>query len=126
MLRAFSLKSPLPWALLLGACLAASCDDRGATSVCPPLPHYQTYPLGDASPADASSADGGESQAALAAAVDAGCATAPTQFPYDGGAAGESGGSSGKGGGAGASVGGFSGASIGGSASEIAGAAGGG
>jgi hypothetical protein len=127
MLRASSLKSPLPWALLLGACLAASCDDRGATSVCPPLPLYQTYPLGDASPPDASSADGGEAQVALAAAVDAGCATAPTQFPYDGSTAGapsESGGSSGKGGGAGASASGSSGSSNGGSAGELAGAAG--
>ena len=90
MRRAFSLESPLPWTLLFGAVLAASCDDRGATSVCPPLPLYQSYPLGDASPPDASSADGGEAQAAYAAAVDAGCATALTQFPYDGSAAGGS------------------------------------
>ncbi|MET0790511.1 MAG: hypothetical protein ABW061_03240 [Polyangiaceae bacterium] len=126
MRRAFSLKSPLPWALLLGACLAASCDDRGATSICPPLPIYQSYPLGDASPADASSADGGEAQAALAAAVDAGCATAPTEFPYDGSAAGasESGGSSGNGGAHVDGAGGGSGASLGGSASATAGAAG--
>ncbi|MES1176280.1 MAG: hypothetical protein ABUL62_18300 [Myxococcales bacterium] len=130
MLRAFSLKSPLPWALLLGACLVASCDDRGATSVCPPLPLYQTYPLGDASPPDASSADGGEAQAALAAAVDAGCATAPTQFPDEGSAAGasgaasEGGGTSGTGGGSGAASAGSSSAHDGGSAGELAGAAG--
>ena len=117
MLRAVSLKSPLPWSLLLGSCLAVSCDDRGATAVCPPLPLYQSYPLGDASPLDASSADGGETQAALAAAIDAGCAMAPTQFPYDGSAAGAAG-SGGEGG--------ASGASIGGSAGELAGAAGGG
>ena len=111
MLRAFSLESPLPWTLLFGAVLAASCDDRGATSICPPLPLYQSYPLGDASPPDASSADGGEAQAELAAAVDAGCATALTQFPYDGSAAGASGSDATSGG-------------KGGSASGIAGAAG--
>ncbi len=102
MLRAFSLKSPLPWAGLLGAVLAASCEDRGVTSTCPPLPLYPTYALGDASPADASSADGGEAEAAWAAAVDAGCATAPTQFPFDGDA---NGGSSSQGGSASVSAG---------------------
>lgn len=83
MRRAFSLKSKMLWALALGGCLAASCDERGATSTCPPLPLYQTYPLGDSSPADAASADSAEVQAALEAAYDAGCATRPTQFPYD-------------------------------------------
>ncbi|HYQ45135.1 MAG TPA: hypothetical protein VER11_24280 [Polyangiaceae bacterium] len=92
MRRAFSLKSKMLWALVMGGCLAASCDERGATSTCPPLPLYQTYPLGDASPADAASADSAEVQAALEAAYDAGCATRPTQFPYD-----ESAGTSGSG-----------------------------
>jgi hypothetical protein len=89
--RAFSLKSSLLWALVFGGCLAASCDERGATSTCPPLPLYQTYPLGDSSPADAASADSAEVQLALEAAYDAGCATRPTEFPYDAsaGAAGE-------------------------------------
>ncbi|HET7541707.1 MAG TPA: hypothetical protein VFK05_17655 [Polyangiaceae bacterium] len=93
MLRAFSLKSKMFWALTLGGCLAASCDERGVTSSCPPLPLYQTYPLGDASPADAASPDSAEVQLALEVAYDAGCATRPTQFPYD--AAAGAGGSSG-------------------------------
>ena len=90
---AFSLKSKKLWALAIGGCLAASCDERGVTSVCPPLPLYQTYPLGDASPADAASADSAEVQLALEAAYDAGCATRPTEFPYDAsaGASGEGG-----------------------------------
>src|SRR6187551_2144842 len=83
------------WALACGGCLAASCDEQGVTSTCPPLPLYQTYPLGDASPADAASADSPEVQLALEAAYDAGCATRPTQFPYDAssGAGGDSAGS---------------------------------
>jgi len=91
MLSAFSLKSPMFWAFACGGCLAASCDQRGVTSTCPPLPLYQTYPLGDASPADAASADAAEVQQALEAAYDAGCATRPTDFPYDasGGEAGD-------------------------------------
>ncbi|HYQ29807.1 MAG TPA: hypothetical protein VER04_21410 [Polyangiaceae bacterium] len=89
--RAFSLKSPILWAFAVGACLAASCDGRGVTSTCPPLPLYQTYPLGDASPADAASADSAEVQLALEAAYDAGCATRPTDFPYEAGAGGEAG-----------------------------------
>ncbi len=137
-MRVFSLKSPIPWAFLLGAALAASCDQKGITSTCPPLPLYQSYPLGDASPADASSADAGATSAAYAAAVDAGCATPKTEFPYDAaaGAAGESssggstgrggsagrGGSSGASGRAGASSGGAAG--LGGSAGDSAGAAG--
>src|SRR6187551_2293078 len=71
------------WALACGGCLAASCDEQGVTSTCPPLPSYQTYPLGDASPADAASADAAEVQLALEAAYDAGCATRPTDFSYD-------------------------------------------
>ncbi|HKO51967.1 MAG TPA: hypothetical protein VJV79_29865 [Polyangiaceae bacterium] len=91
MLRAFSLKSSALWAFAFGGCLAASCDERGVTSICPPLPLYQTYPLGDASPADAASADSAEVQQALEAAYDAGCATRPTDFAYDASAAGEGG-----------------------------------
>ena len=95
--RALSLRSKMPWALALGGCLAASCDERGVTSTCPPLPLYQTFPLGDASSPDAASPDSPEVQAALEAAYDAGCATRPTQFPYDesAGAGGEGGDSSG-------------------------------
>ncbi|HEY0464931.1 MAG TPA: hypothetical protein VGC79_12005 [Polyangiaceae bacterium] len=95
MKRALSLKSKMLWALAAGGCLAASCDERGVTSTCPPLPLYQTYPLGDASPADAASADSAEVQLALEAAYDAGCATRPTQFPYDANAGGEGGDSGG-------------------------------
>ena len=89
--RAFSLKSKMLWALAFGGCLAAACDEQGVTSSCPALPLYQTYPLGDASPADAASADSAEVQLALEAAYDAGCATRPTKFPYDAGAGGEAG-----------------------------------
>ena len=134
-MRVLSLNSPVPWAFVLGACLAASCDQKGITSTCPPLPLYRSYPLGDASPPDASSADAGETSAAYAAAVDAGCATAKTEFPFDAAAGaageGESGGSSGRGGSAGSvGVGGRAGASnggsagFGGSAGDNAGAAG--
>lgn len=89
MLRAFSLKSSLFWAFAFGGCLAVSCDERGATSICPALPLYQTYPLGDASPADAASPDSPEVQVALEAVYDAGCATRPSDFAYDAGAGGE-------------------------------------
>jgi hypothetical protein len=106
--RAFSLKSPAFWAFVYGGCLAASCDQRGATSTCPPLPLYQTYPLGDASPADAASADSAEVQLALEAAYDAGCATRPTQFPYDASA-----GAGGEGGDSGVSAGDHAGAAAG-------------
>ena len=112
MRRAFSLKSKMLWALACGGCLAASCDERGATSTCPPLPLYQTYPLGDASAADAASADSAEVELALEAAYDAGCATRPTLFPYDSAGAGGEGGDS-------------AGASVGGSVSAHAGASGG-
>jgi hypothetical protein len=107
--RAFSLKFPALWALACGACLATSCDERGATSTCPPLPLYQTYPLGDSSPADAASADSAEVQLALEAAYDAGCATRPTDFPYDASAGGEGGDSAGLGSDAGASASGGAG-----------------
>ncbi len=84
MRRAFSLKSSVLVGLALSACLAASCQGNGVTSSCPSLPLYQTYPLGDASIADAESGDSAASQAALARAVDAGCVTAPSSFPSDG------------------------------------------
>lgn len=107
--RALSLKSKMLWALACGGCLAAACDEQGVTSNCPPLPLYQTYPLGDASPADAASADSAEVQLALEAAYDAGCATRPTHFAYDAsaGASGEAGASAvaGSGGHAGAAGG---------------------
>lgn len=114
MRRVLSLKSPAFWALLACGCLAASCDDEGITSTCPPLPLYTTYPLGDAAPADAASGDAGSTQAAYAAAVDAGCATAQTRFPYDAAAAGQAGaagetGSAGVGGDAASGAGGSSG-----------------
>jgi len=113
MRRAFSLKSKMLWALAFGACLAASCDERGVTSTCPPLPLYQTYPLGDASPADAASADSAEVQLALEAAYDAGCATQPTEFPYDAsaGASGDSSDGSGAHAGASGNAGAHAGAS---------------
>ena len=96
MRRALSPKSKMLLALAFGGCLAASCDGGGVTSTCPPLPLYQTYPLGDSSPADAASADSAEVQLALEAAYDAGCATRPTEFPYDAsaGASGDAGASS--------------------------------
>jgi hypothetical protein len=87
----FSLRSPMPWALALGGCLLASCDEKGVTSICPTLPLYQTYPLGDASPADAAGAGSSETRAALAAAIDAGCVTAPSDFPIGASAAGAAG-----------------------------------
>ncbi|HYP99766.1 MAG TPA: hypothetical protein VER96_13920 [Polyangiaceae bacterium] len=81
------------WALACGGCLAVSCDGGGVTSTCPPLPLYQTYPLGDSSPPDAASPDSADVQLALEAAYDAGCATRPTDFAYDAsaGSAGASG-----------------------------------
>ncbi len=85
MTRAFSLKSSLLLAFAAGGCLAVSCEENGATSVCPPLPLYQTHPLGDASIADADTADSAAVRAELARAVDAGCVIAPTFFPSDGG-----------------------------------------
>lgn len=91
MQRAFSLRSPLLWALTLTACVVASCDEKGITSVCPPLPLYESFALGDASRPDAESPDSATTEAAFAAAVDAGCATAPRDFPSDAsaGAAGD-------------------------------------
>lgn len=94
MLRAFSVKPWLLFGFVVAASLAASCTEEGITSDCPPLPLYQTYPLGDASPADAASPDSGETQSAIAAAVDAGCLTAITNFRIEdteGGAGGDAG-----------------------------------
>jgi hypothetical protein len=85
---AFSLKSSLLLAFALGGCCAVSCQESGATSVCPVLPLYQTHPLGDASIADADSADSAAVQADLARAVDAGCVETPTFFPSEGGEGG--------------------------------------
>ncbi len=116
--RALSLNSPVLWAFAFGGCLAVSCDERGVTSDCPPLPLYQTYPLGDASPADAASVDSPEVQLALEAAYDAGCATRPTQFPYDASAGAGAGGEAEDGAGAGGQAG------AGGSAGDHAGTAG--
>lgn len=115
MRRAPALEFKMLWALAFGGCLAASCDGGGLTSTCPPLPLYQTYPLGDSAPADAASADSADVQLALEAAYDAGCATRPTEFHYDA--------SAGTGGDAGAASSAHAGAS--GSASAHAGAAGG-
>jgi len=89
MKRPFSVKSSLLLAFAMGGCLAVSCQDNGATSVCPPLPLYETHPLGDASVADAATADSPAVHADLARAIDAGCATAPTFFPSDGGMGGD-------------------------------------
>jgi hypothetical protein len=116
MQRAPSLRSPVLWAFAFGGCVVASCTEQGVTSNCPPLPLYQTYPLGDASPADAASVDSPEVQLALEAAYDAGCATRPTEFPYD--ASAGAGGEAGDGAGAGGH------ASVGGSAGNHAGTAG--
>ena len=85
---AVSLKFSVLCALLASAGLASSCEEKGITSTCPPLPLF------DASLPDAASADGGTTQIILiATAVDAGCITAVTNFPYDAsaGAGGESG-----------------------------------
>ena len=81
MRRTFSAKPRRLFSLVAAASLAASCAEKGVTSDCPALPLYQTYPLGDASPADAASPDSGQTEAAIAAAVDAGCLTAVTNFP---------------------------------------------
>ncbi|HEY1533547.1 MAG TPA: hypothetical protein VGF76_06000 [Polyangiaceae bacterium] len=88
---AFSLKSSLLLAFAAGGCLAVSCQENGATSVCPPLPLYETHPLGDASIADADTADAAAVKADLARAVDAGCVITPTFFPSEGGEAGMAG-----------------------------------
>jgi len=120
--RAFSLEYSLLWAFVFGGCLAVSCDERGATSICPPLPLYQTYPLGDASPADAASADSAEVQLALEAAYDAGCATRPTDFAYDAGAG--AGGEDSDGVGSGGNAGAGGSRAAGGNAGDHAGAAG--
>jgi hypothetical protein len=88
MKRPFSLKSSLLLAFAIGGCFSVSCQDNGATSVCPPLPLYETHPFLDASVADAATADSPAVHTDLARAIDAGCATAPTLFPSDGGMGG--------------------------------------
>jgi hypothetical protein len=77
MLRA--LKFALYSAATCAVCAAASCDGDGVTSNCPPLPLYQNYPLGDASVPDAANRDSAATNQALATAVSAGCATAPSR-----------------------------------------------
>ncbi|HEX3853246.1 MAG TPA: hypothetical protein VHW01_19920 [Polyangiaceae bacterium] len=89
MKRPFSLKSSLLLAFAIGGCLAVSCQENGATSICPSLPLYETHPLGDASIADAGTADSPAVRADLARAIDAGCITAPSLFPSDGGMSGD-------------------------------------
>ena len=89
MKRSFSLKSSLLLAFAISGCLAVSCQENGATSSCPPLPLYETHPLGDASIADADTADSAAVHEALERAIDAGCTTAPTSFPSDGGVGGD-------------------------------------
>ena len=83
-------------ALACALCATASCSEDGVTTSCPDRPRYQTFPLGDASVPDALSGDSPEVERALAAAIDAGCATGP-------GATGGKGGSSATGGSAGRS-----------------------
>lgn len=88
MRRPFSLKFTLLLAFALGACLAASCSENGVTSLCPPLPRYQTSLFTDGSVADGDVAGAGSIDAQLARAVDAGCYTAPTFFPSAAGTGG--------------------------------------
>jgi len=88
MRRPFSPKFTLLSAFALGACLAASCSENGATSLCPPLPRYQTSSFADGSVPDADVAGAGGIAAELARAVDAGCYTAPTFFPSEAGSGG--------------------------------------
>jgi hypothetical protein len=89
MKRPFSLKFSLLLAFALGACLAVSCQENGATSICPPLPLYETHPFLDASVADAATADSPAVRAELARAIDAGCIITPTLFPSEGGMGGD-------------------------------------
>jgi hypothetical protein len=88
MRRPFSLTFTLFLACSLSVCLAASCSENGATSACPPLPRYQSSPFFDGSAPDASVAGAGNIDAQIARAVDAGCYTAPTLFPSEGGTGG--------------------------------------
>jgi hypothetical protein len=88
MRRPFSLKFTVLSALALGASLAASCSENGVTSLCPPLPRYQTSSFADGSLADGDVAGAGSIEAELARAVDAGCYTAPTFFPSEAGSGG--------------------------------------
>jgi hypothetical protein len=107
-------------------CALASCSEDGVTPTCPALPRYQTFALGDASAPDAMSSTSAESKAELAAAIEAGCATAPIPVAV-GGATSSAGGTSGGAGGSGgkAGSGGKSGGGSGGlSSTDNAGAAG--
>ena len=99
-----SVKFALLGAALCAVCAAASCSQDGVTTNCPALPLYQSFPLGDASRPDATNGDSEANQEALAAAVKAGCATAPngevsaTAGSSGAGGSGGKGGSAGKGG----------------------------
>jgi len=78
MAHAHSAKFALLGAVVCALCATASCSEDGVTTNCPERPLYQTFPLGDASAPDALSGDSVEVQRALAEAIDAGCATAPS------------------------------------------------
>jgi hypothetical protein len=98
--RFSSLKVGLLAAVIGALGATASCSEDGVTTNCPALPLYQTYALGDASIPDAQSPDSPASQEMLAAAVDAGCATAPhtgVMFVAGGGSSAVGGGTSGGG-----------------------------
>jgi hypothetical protein len=115
------------FALFCGAvcafCAAASCSEDGVTTICPALPRYQTFALGDASIPDAMSGDSAASKEELAAAIAAGCATGPNGV---GSAVGGSAGKGGAGGSAGKAGGGetSSGGEGGSNSADNAGAAG--
>ena len=105
MRRPFSLKFTLLLAFALSACLAASCSENGATSVCPPLPQYQTSSFTDGSVPDADVAGAAAIDEQIARAADAGCCPAPTFFPSDGGMGGAGPNADGNGGAGGSSAG---------------------
>jgi len=96
-----------------------SCTEDGVTPSCPPLPLYQSFALGDASPPDAGSPDSEKTRAELDAAVKAGCATPATEGVVAS-SVGGAGGSGGSGGASGHTAGGSGGST----SSENAGAAG--
>lgn len=88
MRRPFSLKYTLLLGFALSACLAASCSENGATSSCPPLPQYQTSEDSGLPLTAPDTGSAGATDAQIARAVDAGCYTAPTFFPSEGGMGG--------------------------------------
>src|SRR5882724_10371975 len=90
MSRARTAKFAVLAAATAALCAAASCSQDGVTTSCPPLPLYQTYALGDAASPDAMTAASGAAAQELAAAVGAGCATAPNGAQGGGGAGGSS------------------------------------